>query len=68
MKDKYIKLRDAAKTTIDKRKSCKHEWDTPIYEPNLFDGDGYYCTKCKKCGETLRTPQPVDIKSLKNKH
>lgn len=64
MKEKYEPLVSELIQIQNIRETCKHEWQEPIYDPDLFDGmDKWYVT-CKLCGKKIISYQ----KPNKNEH
>ncbi len=64
MKEKYEKLK---KDIINYDRGCIHDWEEPIYDPDIFDGDMRWKYVCKNCGKIVYTFDKVNVNTLKMK-
>lgn len=67
MKEKYEELKKEIMDFKNTQRECKHEWDNPVYEPNLFDGAERWILTCKLCGQKIISFNNIELpdKSIK---
>ena len=64
MKEKYAELKKELIEVKENLPQCNHEWNKPVYDPDLFDGiDRWYVT-CKLCGKKIMSFHEIDVESL----
>ncbi len=67
MKEKYKELKKQLIEVKENTKKCNHEWDEPIYDPDLFDGIDRWFIVCKLCGKKVMSFQKPDVLAMNKK-
>jgi hypothetical protein len=66
MKEKYEALKMQIIDYKDKKENCNHEWEEPVYDPDLFDGSDRWFITCKLCGKKIMSFDKPDKNKLLN--